>query len=517
MYTLKDVLLRAVMLNANGIAIYDGDKAYTWAEIHARIEAIARALIGIGFKPGDRMAIMALNSPRYYELQYAVLWAGGTVVPINTRYAAREMIYCLDDLDGAWLCADDDMLLRLEGVRSSLHGTQGLLFIGTRECPDGYVGWETLLQGESGIALPEVSVSDIAIIYYTGGTTGLPKGVMLAHSQVLAGAQAWAAAFHHDLSETDVYLHVAPMFHMADGIMCFAGAIAACRNVFMGKFDLQPLVDTCNRYHVSWITLVPTMARMICTFLTETGQTMPSLRLMVYGAAPMPRAILDLVMKTFPKIELYHGYGATEALSITILGPEHHTLDEQGEKMMRSCGRPFRGVLLSIQDANRHMLPPGQVGEVCIRSNAVMKGYWNKPALTREVIVDKWYRSGDAGYLDEHGYLFLVDRVKDMLITGGENVYSAEVENVLALHPAVDECAVIGLPDEKWGELVHAVVRLKKDRTATGAELQQHCRGHLAGYKVPKSVEITDKPLPKTPVGKLNKGELKRLVLDARR
>jgi long-chain acyl-CoA synthetase len=185
--------------------------------------------------------------------------------------------------------------------------------------------------------------------------------------------------------------------------------------------------------------------------------------------------------------------------------------------MMRSCGRPFRGVLLSIQDAQHNELPPGQIGEVCIRSNAVMKGYWNKPALTQDVIVENWYHSGDAGFLDEHGFLTLVDRVKDMLITGGENVYSAEVENVLMLHPAVEECAIIGLPHASWGEVVHAVVRLKKEMSAVAAELQLFCRTHLAGYKVPKTVDIVTKALPKTPVGKVNKRELKRTILDRNR
>jgi long-chain acyl-CoA synthetase len=173
-------------------------------------------------------------------------------------------------------------------------------------------------------------------------------------------------------------------------------------------------------------------------------------------------------------------------------------------------------VLLSIRDAENRELPPGEIGEVCIRSNAVMKGYWNKPALTDEVLFDNWYHSGDAGFLDQRGFLTLVDRVKDMLITGGENVYSAEVENVLMTHPAVDECAVIGLPDEKWGEIVHAVIRCKKGVAVSAEELQVLCRNHLAGFKVPRTVEFFVKPLPKTPVGKLNKGELKRIIIDRR-
>jgi len=516
MYTIKDMLRRAVVLNANGPAIHEADRSYTWLEVATRVRAVASELISRGFKKGDRMAIMSLNSARYFEMQFAVLWAGGTVVPINTRFAAREIIYCLEDMDGAWICCDDEMLLLFEGIRSSLHGTRGLIYIGTNHCPEGYVSYDTLLQGDPGADTADPAVDDIAIIYFTGGTTGLPKGVMLTHAQMLAGSQGWSSAFK-SLSEDDVYIHVAPMFHMADGIMCFTATIAACANVFMGKFEMQPLVDACNRHKVTCILLVPTMARMLCLYLNETGQTISSVRQMVYGASPMPRPVLDMVMKTFAKVELYHGYGATEALGITILGPEYHTPDERGEKMMRSCGRPFRGVLLSIQSPDRKILPPGEVGEVCIRSNSVMKGYWNKPHLTEDVMHDNWYHSGDAGFLDEKGFLTLVDRVKDMLITGGENVYSAEVENALMLHPAIEECAIIGLPDEKWGELVHAVVRLKPGGSVTGPDLQQHCRQHLAGYKVPKSVEFFERSLPKTPVGKMDKTQLKRAIVDRNR
>jgi len=516
MYTLKDMLRRTLVMSPNSVAIHAGERPYTWTEVIRRVRAIASALAAQGFKPGDRMAILSLNSARYLELQYAVLWTGGTIVPINIRFAAREIISCLDDMDGPWIACDDEMLLRLEGVRSSLHGTRGLVHIGLAGAPAGYLTYDRLLQGDSDAPLPDPALDDLAIIYFTGGTTGVPKGVMLTHGQLLSGCQQWAAAIK-TLSQDDVYIHVAPMFHMADGIMCFATALATCANVFMSRFEMQALVDACNRHQVSCITLVPTMARMICLYLKETGQSMPSLRVMVYGAAPMPRTILDMVMSTFPDLQLYHGYGATEALSISILGPQYHTRDERGERLMRSCGRAFPGVLLSIRDTKNRPLPPGQVGEVCVRSNAVMKGYWNKPALTREVIIDNWYHTGDAGFLDEQGFLTLVDRVKDMLITGGENVYSAEVENVLMTHPKVDECAIIGLPDEKWGEIVHAVVRCKKGSTATSEELQAYCRVRIAGYKVPKSVEFLERPLPKTPVGKLSKGELKRMIIDRMR
>jgi long-chain acyl-CoA synthetase len=272
MYTLKDMLRRTLILNASGPAIYDGDQCVSWAQLVTRLRAISASLRESGFRRGDRMAIMSLNSPRYFELQFAVLWLGGTVVPINTRLAPREIIECLADMDRLWIATDEEMLPCLEGIKSSLNGTGVCFFIGRAVCPVGYIAYEVLLSGDAAQETEDPRVDDIALIYFTGGTTGLPKGVMLTHAQMLAGSQQWAAAFTH-LSEQDVYIHTAPMFHMADGIMCFSAVITTCASVFLGKFELQPLVDACNRHQVTCMLLVPAMARMLCTHLRETGQS----------------------------------------------------------------------------------------------------------------------------------------------------------------------------------------------------------------------------------------------------
>ena len=302
------------------------------------------------------------------------------------------------------------------------------------------------------------------------------------------------------------------MFHMADGIMCFTATINACANVFLGK-------SRCSARRC----LQPPQGELHPAGPNDGANALPVSERDVRLSRPCDRwCMAHLRCQTGAR----HGHedvpnaslprdGATEALGITILGPEYHTPDERGEKMMRSCGRPFRGVLLSIQSPDRRILPPGQVGEVCIRSNSVMKGYWNKPHLTEDVMHDNWYHSGDAGFLDEKGFLTLVDRVKDMLITGGENVYSAEVENALMLHPAIEECAIIGLPDESGGTRT-CLVRLKPGGSVTGPDLQQHCRQHLAGYKSRNRSSSSSGRCPRR-LGKMDKTQLKRAIVDRNR
>lgn len=509
MYTLKDLLRRAVVVNARGTAVVTAAETLSWAAFHARVEAMAGALVQRGVGRGDRVAIIALNSARYFEMEYAVLWAGAVVAPINTRLAPREVVHCLDDLDGVWVCADEACLPLVEGAKDLVDGLRGLIYIGEGECPRDYLRYEELLQGDRTRLNEEPQVDDVALIFFTGGTTGISKGVMLTHGQILAAAQQ-SAAGARSIGPDDIYLHVAPMFHMGDGVMCFVSPMTTCGNAFLDRFDMGKFIETCKRDRVSWATMVPTMVRGLCLHVRQTGETLPSLKGMIYGGSPMPESVLELAMNTFPGIEYVQGYGSTEALSMTMLEARFHTLDEVGRRRLRSAGRPFRGVLIGILDESGRPVPQGEVGEVCIRSNAVMKGYWRRPDLTRQALRDNWFHTGDAGYLDDEGFLFLVDRYKDMIITGGENVYSNEVEGVLLAHPAIEECAVIGIPDEKWGEAVHAVVRLKAGQEAGADLLTRHCREQLAGYKTPKSFSFAAQPLPRTAMGKVRKADLRK-------
>jgi long-chain acyl-CoA synthetase len=433
------------------------------------------------------------------------------VAPINTRYARREILHCLQDLDGVWICTDQANLESVESVRTNVEGVRGLIYIGDGPCPAGYLGLDELRSGDARLPIDDPDIADVAMIYFTGGTTGVSKGVMLTHGQILMAAQQSAAGIRSIDGEA-VYLHVAPMFHMGDGVMCFVSAMTTCANAFIDRFEMKRFVETCNRDGVTWATMVPTMVRGLCLHIQESGQQIPTLKGIIYGGSPMPVSVLELAMQTFPAIEFVQGYGSTEALSITMLESHFHTLDDRGRRLLSSAGRPFRGVLISIQDDNGHELPVGAVGEICVRSNAVTKGYWRMPDMTKRAIKNNWFHTGDAGYLDDEGFLFLVDRVKDMIITGGENVYSREVEDVLLTHAAIDECAVVGMPDDKWGELVTAVLHCKADASVDVETLITLCRSQLAGYKVPKKFHFVSESLPRTAVGKIRKADVKALL-----
>lgn len=521
MFTLNDLVRRAVLINRNGDAIRTREWSINWQEFEQRVERIASALVENGLQKGERVAMFSLNNPVYYQFLYAVIWAGGIAVPINTRFSQREMVECVNELRGCWLCADENFSSKLAEFETDLEGIKGHYFVGKGETPEGYRSLEQLqLQGANLPLTEDPLTTDTAMIFFTGGTTGRPKGVMLTHQQLKHGAQQMASGHlpYDPLREHDCYLHSAPMFHMADGIMCFMSPMVACANVFMERFDIAELVTLCKELKVSWLILVPTMLKALCDHIEEAAVSdpelrdnpIPTLKGVNYGGSPIPKALLTKVMQTFPGLQLFHGYGATEALIITQLGPTFHTLDEENTDILKSVGKPFRGVMIGIFDPDGNRLPNAEIGEIYVRSNSIMKGYWHNPDLTRDALKNSWYHTGDSGYLNDDGFLFLVDRVKDMIITGGENVYSAEVENVLSTLPAIDEVAIIGKPDPKWTEIVHAVIKFKPGQTATEDEIKAHCREFIAGYKVPKSVEFRTEPLPKTSVGKVDKVALRK-------
>ncbi|MFO1425562.1 MAG: AMP-binding protein [Steroidobacteraceae bacterium] len=520
MFVINDIIRRAALVNGAGPAILTDDGVVTWGEMRVLVERLAGGLRRRGLKRGDRVAILAVNSPRYYEIMFAVIWAGGVLVPINTRFSDKEILYCLNDLEGAWVGADDALLQVVERLKGQVQGLQGLLHIGLEVPPAGYTGMAELASGDPALVGADPLAKDVAMIYYTGGTTGLSKGVMLSHLQVKHTAQQIAAAMKTEdpICSDSVFVHAAPMYHMADGAMCFTMAMVAGANSFMTRYDIPAFVQHVNRHKVTHATLVPTMIKTLCDYLNTHRLALPTLKGVLYGGAPMPPPVLELAMQTLPGVQLFQGYGSTEALIISVLEPQYHVLDVAHRDVLRSAGRPLAGVLIAILDAEGRELPPGQVGEVCVRSNAVMKGYWKKPELTLKTLHGNWLHTGDAGYLDERGFLYLVDRVKDMVISGGENIYPKEVENALLTCREIDECAVIGLPHDTWGEVVHAIVRPKPGAQLDEHSLTQLCRTLIAGYKLPKSFEFVDEELPRTSLGKIDKvamrnarrGELRR-------
>jgi acyl-CoA synthetase (AMP-forming)/AMP-acid ligase II len=372
------------------------------------------------------------------------------------------------------------------------------------------VRYEDLLAAGEPVVPDEPEEDDPVILMYTGGTTGSPKGVVLdQRAEVL---NLYHIAMSVGFSDDRIYLHQTPMFHAASMAAVLGILTAGGTSVFIPLFDPSGVLALIEQYQVNWTTMVPTMIAMVMDHPDFRPERLASLRDLVYGASPMPAALLARLFEAFPDLGIWQGYGMTECSSVlTMLTDVDH---RAGGDKLRSAGRPVIGVSVTVQDADGNVLAPGEKGEVCARGGNFMREYWNRPQETKEVFRDGWYHTGDEGYIDDDGYVFLIDRVKDMIVTGGENVYSIEVENAISTHPAVAQVAVIGIPHAKWGEEVRAVVVLKPGQTATEDDIKEHARTAIAGYKVPKSVEFRTDPLPLSGAMKVLKRELRKPYWD---
>jgi long-chain acyl-CoA synthetase len=497
------MLLPAAERFADKVGFIDGGYQATHGAHIGRVSRLCAALGGLGVGRGDRFAVMAFNSHQFLELYHAAFLGAGVVNPLNLRLAPRELTYILQD-SGTRVCFVDPIFAGvIDQVRSET-GIEQVVLIGEGDAPHD-LRYEDLLAGAEPLLPAEPEEEDPVVLMYTGGTTGLPKGVLLdQRAEVL---NAYHVAMNWGLTEDYVYLHQTPLFHAASmgGVL----GIPACgaTSVSIPVFDPAQVLAAVEQHQVTMTVMVPTMVGMLLDHPDFRPEQLASLRTLTYGASPMPTALLEKLLALFPEMDIYQGYGMTEASAIlTALGPEEH---RRGGDLLKSAGRPVIGVHLTIQGPDGEVLPAGATGEVCARAGNFMREYWNKPEATEEVFRDGWYHTGDAGYLDPDGYLFLVDRVKDMIVTGGENVYSVEVENALAAHEAVAQVAVIGIPSEQWGEAVHAVVVLHEGMAVEESDLQAHAREYIAGYKVPKSVEIRTEPLPLSGAMKVLKRELR--------
>jgi long-chain acyl-CoA synthetase len=311
--------------------------------------------------------------------------------------------------------------------------------------------------------------------------------------------------------EDDVFLIIAPMFHIAGGMNAIAAVMLAAGACFMQKFDPAEVVNQITLGGVTNAAFVAVMVDAIVNQLESTGEELPRLRMITYGGSPMSQTVLKRAMKALPHTRLYQVYGQTEGgPNISILGPQYHVLEGDLAGKLGSAGQPIFGTYVEIMDEDGTPLPAGQTGEICVRGLSISPGYWNLPEVTAEAQRGGWLHTGDAGYLDEDGFLYVIDRVKDMIITGGENVYSAEVENVICLHPAVLECAVIGIPSDRWGETIHAIVRLRKGQSVDEEVLIAHCRQYLGGFKCIRSVDFREEPFPISGAAKILKRELRK-------
>jgi acyl-CoA synthetase (AMP-forming)/AMP-acid ligase II len=506
---ITSIIRRAAQINPNGIATIYENRQQTWKQMLDRVARLAAGLQKLGMQSGDRVALLSLNSDRYIEYYFATVWGGGAMMPMNIRWAAAECAYALNDAGAEILIVDEAFKAVAAELKTHVPCLKRIIYCGDAETPEGMENYEDIVTSSAPAADTGRASDDLAGIFYTGGTTGFPKGVMLSHTNFYVGGVA--NAHELNMQEGTVYLHAAPMFHIADLIWFSAVSFMAGTHVIIPMFTPDGTLAAIEKHKPSQVLLVPVMLQMIMQSEKLAKTDVSSLRQIAYGASPITQAVLIEAFKQFPNTSFVQAFGQTELSPVaTVLSEEYHVLEGPKAGKLRSAGRPTRVCEIRVVDANMVEVPRGDVGQITVKGPTTMLGYWNKPEVTAEIIRDGWVLTGDAGYMDEDGFIFLMDRVKDMIVSGGENVYSAEVENALGQHPAVATSAVIGIPSKEWGESVHALVILHPGAKVTMEALQKHCHTLIAGYKCPHSIEFTTESFPLSGANKVLKTELRK-------
>ena len=487
----------------------------SWAETALRVGGVATGLRDLGLHSGDRVGVLALNSARHFELWFAIPNAGLVMNDLNYRLAAEELAFIADDsniavlfVDSAFLDLGKQLLERCDGMHTLVHMDPGT------DPPGGTIAYEEL----AGAAprspdSPAAGGDEVAAIFYTGGTTGRTKGAMLTHRNLTSNALHIVSTLQ--LSPEDRYLHCGPQFHLADGTFAYGVTWMGGTHVFIPAFDPRKAIEAIEGEQITMTLMVPTMINLTLQSQGLAGADLSSLRAVLYGASPMPSSVQQQAMEALGPV-FAQGYGMTEASPlVSFLSIDAHRRGAAGEEpwatRLQSAGAPVVGVRVEVRRDDGSVCGPGEPGEIYIQGPNIMKGYWNRDAETAQALVEGWYRSGDVAYADEAGYLFIVDRAKDMIISGGENVYTTEVENAVYAHPAVLEAAAFGIPHERWGEAVHVEAVAKPGASLDSDGLIEHCRRLIAGYKVPRSINLRthDEPLPKSGAGKILKRDLR--------
>ena len=509
MLSISHILPRACAMYPDRLAVWDGELRLTFEQLSRRVDALAGALKEQGVGRNDRVAILDVNSHHYAEAYYACAQAGMVLVPLNSRLAVPELKYILNDAGAKMLLVSEPFFQVFDGLADSLSTIETVLAYGKPPYPKRALDYEALLaNAKPDSTCAHTNPGDICQIYYTSGTTGEPKGVCLTYQNMIASALD--AIVGLGLTDRDVWLHGAPMFHLVDAWSIWSMPLIGAPQVTL-HFTPEGIMQVVQRTKATGAGLPPTLISLMANHPKISSYDLGSLRFIMYGGSPAPLGLLRKAAKTIHTTYI-HGYGITETSGITTLShPEDFCVEGPPERLAltASAGRAVPHIQLGIVDDHDRQLGTGQIGEVVVGGPRVMAGYWNKPKHTAEALRNNWYYSGDMGYLDERQRLFIVDRKKDMIITGGENVYSVEVENLLSTHPAVREVAVIGVPDEQWNEAVKAVVVLHDGASASERELLEFCRGRIAGYKIPKTVDFSSEQLPKTGPGKIAKRQLR--------
>ncbi len=503
---LSQIIERNAQVFHDQTALYTPSGGQSWLQTRNRIAALGKGLVNLGAKKNDKISILALNSHRYYETCFTSFWMGGIMVPLNTRWSAKENIYAIDDSSASVLFFDDNYLELTKEIKEEARSLKIFIYMGDKECPDWATSYESLATSDDMMDSAKVGGFEMAAIMYTGGTTGQPKGVMLSHQGIWSSGISLALEL--GLKAGDTYLHAAPMFHVADLSGGIATSIKGVAQAFIPSFNPVATLKAIEDHKITHILLVPTMIKMLIASPELQDFDVSSVRLLLYGASPMPEGTLLQVIDKLPHVGLMQALGQTELSPIiTVLLPTDHIV---GEKQIRSVGRPSASSHIRMRKEDGTLCKTGETGEIEVSGPHVMLGYLNKPEATAETLVDGYVRTGDVGYYDENGFVYISDRVKDMIITGGENVFSTEVENTISLHPAVKDVVVIGIPHEEWGEAVHALVICQDGAQVSESEIIAHCKQEIAGYKCPKTVEFRTEAFPVSAAGKTLKVELRK-------
>jgi long-chain acyl-CoA synthetase len=509
-------LHRALQNHPDKTATIFGERRQSFQQLADRVARLAGALAGLGVNAGDRVAMLAQNSDRYIEYFQAVWWAGAVANPVNTRWSVQEIAYSLVDCDSRVLIVDDQHLPLVDRILAEAPCVRTVIHAGDQASPAGMLSFDALIREAGPAADAMRSGDDLAAILYTGGTTGFPKGVMLSHANFWISSVARMAEMGGQPGS--ISLIATPLFHVGGAGRLVGQSIGGNTLVVLPSFTAESVLREVERCGVTDLMLVPTMLQMLLDHPSFERGKMATIRRISYGASPIALPLLERTLDLFPGVEFASAYGMTEtAASVCGNPPANHGPDARSSGLVRSVGRTGYGCEIRVVDSDGCEVPRGTVGEVIIRGGCVMLGYWNRPEETAAALRSGWLHTGDGGYIDHDGHLYIVDRIKDMIVTGGENVYSAEVENVLSRHPAVSVCAVIGIPSAQWGESVHAVVVLKPDMPGSEEELRAHCRSLIAGYKCPKTIEFRS-AMPLSAAGKVVKAQLRKAYwLDSNR
>jgi acyl-CoA synthetase (AMP-forming)/AMP-acid ligase II len=497
--TLVDIPRYRAAKSPNAIALSFEGRETTYRQFDEFSSRVANGLISAGVNPAARVAILDKNSDLFIEILFGAVKANAVLVPVNARLAPPEIAYIVNDAKAEILFIAESFGETIEKIRHELVTVREIIVLNSE-----YVRWRDAQQATD----PELPVSpeDICVQMYTSGTTGHPKGVQLSHQNFTLAfpemLEAWGK-----FSSSGVLLLVMPLFHIAGCDTAVLGLYAGLKTIICREFVPSQVLRIIEAEGVSVTFLVPAMLLAILGEADVERFDVSSLKQVIYGASPIPIELLKNALRVFKHAGFVQVYGLTEtAGAITTLSPQDHAA--ANPDIMRSCGRAIAGVEIRIVDRAGKSVPVRQVGEIICRTIKNMKGYWNRPEDTARTMKGDWLHTGDAGYLDENGYLFIHDRVKDMIVSGGENIYPAEIESALYGHPDIVDIAVIGVPDERWGEAVKALIILRKDCTPDSAGILDYARERLAGFKIPKSIEFLSK-MPRNPSGKILKRELR--------